>query len=90
MPFAQSNLLPMKSALFFDEEDPIEASIPTWSVYSLIQRNVLHSTLSGAENLRKSKNDVLYVKHERFIVSQSAQGEHWIQDLQTKMLARWN
>lgn len=80
----------MKSITLLDEEDPIEASIPMLSVYSLMQRNVLHSTLLGAENLCKSPNNVLFVKHEKFIVSQSVQGEHWIQDLQTKMLARWN
>ena len=55
-----------------------------------MQRKVLRSTLEGAEVLHKSVNDVLFVHHEKFIVSQSAKGEHWFQDLETKMLAPWN
>ncbi|MBI2810993.1 MAG: hypothetical protein HYX67_09220 [Candidatus Melainabacteria bacterium] len=60
------------------------------SRYSLMQRNVSHSTLIDVENSCQSPNGVIFVKHEKFVLSQSPSGEHWMQALDSMMLARWN
>lgn len=68
----------------------MEASMRSLSVYSLMQRNVAHSSLLYAEDLQTSINGVVFVRRGSLVLSQGPAGEQFFHDSETGLLTRLN
>lgn len=68
----------------------MEASMQSLSVYSLMQRNVVHSSLLCAADLQTSINGVVFVRRRSLVISQAPAGDQYFHDSDTGLLTRLN